>query len=123
MDMIKEIAYTAYAAKDVKAMRDWYHDKLGLSFSNPYEENGTLMYDEAEVGKNGWFSLMAAEWMGVTPGGASGIFFEVDDIEKTKSELGAKGVVGDVIYDTPVCRVFSVKDLESNKVTFHQRTV
>jgi catechol 2,3-dioxygenase-like lactoylglutathione lyase family enzyme len=121
--MIKEIAYTAYPAKDVKAMRAWYHDNLGLSFKNPYEESGTLMYDEAEVGNNGWFSLMAAVWLGATPGGASGIVFEVDDIEKTKSELGAKGVDGDDIYDTPVCRVFSVKDLEGNKVAFHQRTV
>lgn len=118
--MIKEIAYTAYASKDVKAMRDWYRDKLGLTFSNPYEENGTLMYAESEIGNNGWFSLMAAEWIGATPGGASGIVFEVDDIEKTKSELGAKGVEGDDIYDTPVCRVFSCKDLEGNKLTFHQ---
>ncbi len=27
------------------------------------------------------------------------------------------------IYDTPVCKIFSVRDLEGNKVSFHQRTV
>ena len=30
--MIKEIAFTAYPAKDVATMRKWYEDKLGLAF-------------------------------------------------------------------------------------------
>lgn len=121
--MIKEIAYTAYPAKDVKALRDWYHDTLGLTFSNPYEENGKLQYDEAAVGNNGWFSLMTNEWIGAPPGSASGIVFEVDDIEKERNQLVSRGVKSEEIYDTPVCRVFSFKDPEGNKVSMHQSTV
>lgn len=117
--MIKEIAFTAYPAKDVQALREWYATTLGLKFGNPFEQEGVLMYDEAEVG-TGWFSLMTNDWMEVAAGSASGVAFEVDDIEATKADLTAKGVDVPDIYDTPVCRVVSIKDAEGNKVTFHQ---
>ena len=48
--MIKEIAFTAYPAKDVAGLRKWYEDKLGLKFSGPYEEDGVEKYNEANVG-------------------------------------------------------------------------
>lgn len=120
--MIKEIAFTAYPAKDVEALRAWYASTLGLTFGNPFEQEGVLMYDEAQVG-NGWFALMSNEWMEVAAGSASGIAFEVDDIDATKNDLTAKGVVVPDVYDTPICRVVSIKDAEGNKVTFHQSTL
>ena len=118
--MIKEIAFNAYPAKDVRALREWYSTTLGLKFGNPFEQDGVVMYDEAEIGSNGWFSLMSHEWMEVAAGSASGIAFEVDDIEKTKADLSAMGIDVPDIYDTPVCRVVSIKDAEGNKVTFHE---
>ena len=45
--MIKEIAFTAYPAKDVAGLRKWYEDKLGLKFTGPYEEDGVEKYNEA----------------------------------------------------------------------------
>lgn len=123
--MVKDIAFSAYPAKDVKALRDWYAGALGLNFSGPFEQDGKLMYDEAQVG-NSWFSIMTVDWAGIAPSG--GVTFEVDDIEKTIEQLKGKGVeaaaAGELqIYDTPVCRLCGFSDPEGNKVTLHQTTV
>ncbi len=119
--MIKEIAYTAYPAKDVAALRKWYENTLGIRFSGPFEEDGVERYNEADVG-GGYFSVMWDQWMQIDPGTASGIVFEVDDIDKTIADLRAKGVEVEDPYATPVCKVASFNDLEGNKVSLHQRT-
>lgn len=120
--MIKEIAFNAYPSKNVQAAREWYEKMLGLTFTGPYAENGVEMYNEAHVG-NGWFSLMTSDWMGREAGTASGVVFEVDDIERTAADLKAKGVAVEDIYDTPVCRITSFADSEGNKISVHQITV
>lgn len=119
--MIKEIAFTAYPANDVAGLRKWYEEKLGLSFKKPWIEDGVEKYNEAPVG-GGWFSLLWHEWVDRAPGSASGVVFEVDNIDDAVSGLRAKGVDVEDVYDTPVCRITSFTDLEGNKVSFHQRT-
>ncbi len=118
--MIKDIAFSAYPAKDVEALRKFYTDTLGLKFTGPFDEEGVLKYDEAQVG-SGWFSVMTDQWLETAPNG--GVAFEVDDIEKTADELRSKGIAIEQIYDTPVCRLTSFNDPEGNKVTLHQVTV
>jgi predicted enzyme related to lactoylglutathione lyase len=118
--MVKEIAFTAYPAKDVQALRDFYTRVLGLKFTGPFDEEGVLKYDEARIG-DGWFAVMTADWAEIAPVG--GVAFEVDDIEKTLAELRSNGVTAGDIYDTPVCRLSSFNDPEGNKVTLHQTTV
>lgn len=120
--MIKEIAFTAYSSKDVAALRKWYEDNLGLKFSSPYEEDGVEKYNESKVG-DGYFSLMTHEWIQRDPGSSSGVAFEVDDIEKSASDLRGKGIEVEDIYTTPVCKITSLTDAEGNKVTLHQTTV
>ena len=119
--MIKEIAYTAYPSENVQATREWYEKMLGLKFGEPYAEDGVEKYNEAQIG-NGWFSLMAPEWIGRPAGSGVGIMFEVDNIEDTVKQLRDKGIKVEDIYETPVCKVTSFEDLESNKVSLHQRT-
>jgi predicted enzyme related to lactoylglutathione lyase len=119
--MITDIAFTAYPSADVAVMRAWYEKMLGLKFSEPFTENGVEKYAESQAG-NGYFSLMTHEWMEREPGSASGIVFEVDDIEKAVQSLRASGVEVEDIYETPVCKVTSLSDLEGNKVSLHQRT-
>ena len=58
--MVKDIAFTAYPAKDVAALRDFYAGTLGLTFTAPFAEDGVLKYDETQVG-NGWFAVMTSE--------------------------------------------------------------
>ncbi len=120
--MIKEIAFTAYPAKDVAGLRKWYEDTLGLKFNGAYEEDGVEQYNEANIG-NGYFSLMTHKWIEREPGSASGIVFEVDDIDGVVASLRSKGAeVGDP-YETPVCKIASLNDPEGNKVSLHQITV
>lgn len=118
--MVKDIAFTAYPAKDVAALRDFYARTLGLSFTGPFSEEGVLKYDEAQVG-SGWFAVITNEWVGDAP--AASIAFEVDDIEKTIEDLKAHGVAAGNVYDTSVCKMSSFDDPEGNKVTLHQITV
>jgi len=120
--VIKEIAFTAYPAKDVTGLRKWYEDKLGLKFSGPYEEDGVEKYNEANVG-GGYFSVLTQEWADREPGSASGIVFEVDDIDDTVKGLRAKGIEVEDPYATPVCKITSFSDIEGNKVSLHQITV
>jgi predicted enzyme related to lactoylglutathione lyase len=120
--VIKEIAFTAYPAKDVAGLRKWYEDTLGLKFTGPFVEDGVEKYNEAQIG-NGWFGVLWHEWVERDPGSASGIVFEVDDMDKTVSDIRAKGVEVEDPYDTPVCRIASLNDKEGNKVSLHQVTV
>ncbi len=120
--MIKEVAFTAYPAKNVGALRRWYEEKLGIAFGEPLLENGVEQYNEAKVGSS-YFSVMTSEWIGREPGSASGIVFEVDDIDKTVADLRGKGLEVEDPYATPVCKVASLNDLEGNKVSLHQVTV
>jgi predicted enzyme related to lactoylglutathione lyase len=119
--MIKEIAFTAYPAKDVAGLRKWYEEKLGLKFKTPWIEDGVEKYNEADVG-GGYFSVLWHEWADRAPGSASGIVFEVGNIDDTIKELRGKGVEVEDPYATPVCKIASFTDLEGNKVSLHQRT-
>lgn len=118
--MVKDIAFTAYPAKDVAALRDFYTKNLGLKFTGEFAEDGNLKYDEAQVG-SGWFAVMTTEWADITPN--AGVAFEVDDIEKTVEQLRNNDVHVENIYETPVCKLSSFYDPEGNKVTLHQSTV
>lgn len=120
--MIKQIAFTVYPAKDVAGLRKWYEDNLGLKFTGPYEEEGVEKYNESTIG-DGTFSVMTTEWADRDPGSASGIVFEVDDIDKSIAELRGKGIEVEDAYETPVCKITSFVDGEGNKVSYHQVTV
>jgi predicted enzyme related to lactoylglutathione lyase len=120
--VIKEIAFTAYPAKDVAALRKWYEDNLGLRFAGAYEQDGVEKYNEAKIG-DGYFSVMTHEWIERDPGSASGVVFEVDNIDDSVADLRSKGIDVDDPYATPVCKIASFEDPEGNKVSLHQITV
>lgn len=119
--MIKEIAFTAYPCRDVKATREWYEEMLGLKFAGPYVEDGIEKYNEAHIGA-GCFSLMSHEWLDNAAGRAVGITFEVDDLDKTVTTLRSKGVEVTEIVELPGCKQATLYDREGNRITLHQRT-
>lgn len=120
--MIRDIAFTVYPSKDVAKLADFYTNVLGLKKTNHLEEDGKTMYAEFTVG-SGYFGIMPAEWMEREAGSASGIGFEVDDLDGWLKTLESKGVKTEKPYDTPVCRLSSIVDPDGNKITFHQTTV
>jgi len=119
--VIKDIAFTAYPAKDVRALREWYESNLGLKFTGPYVEDGVEKYNEATIGGN-TFSLMTSEWVERDPGTAASVVFEVDDIDAEVARLREKGLTVET-HATPVCKLAGFQDAEGNKVSFHQITV
>ena len=119
--MIKEIAFTAYPAKDVASLRAWYEDRLGIRFNRPFIQDGVEKYSEAGIG-NGYFSLMTTDWVERDPGSASGIVFEVENMDDAVTRLRKKGVRVEDPYDTGFCRIASLEDPEGNKVSLHQTT-
>lgn len=118
--MVKEIAFTAYPAKDVAALRRFYSEALGLSFGDPYAEDGVEKYAEAKAG-SGWFAIVAAEWSAFP--NADAVAFEVDDVEGATAQLRERGVRVEKIHETPVCKIGGFFDPEGNKVTLHQSTL
>ncbi len=120
--MVRGIAFTAYPSNNVAATRRWYEEKLGLQFAGPYVEDDVEKYNEAHLG-SGCFSLMAAEWMSRAPGSASGVYFEVDDVEHMIASLQAKGVTIDDRFEGPVCKQASFCDPDGNKVNIHESTI
>ena len=119
--MIKEIAFTAYPAKDVAALRSWYEKMFGMKFSPPFKEGEVEKYAESNAG-GGYFSLMTTEWRG-EPGSGAGVAFEVEDIAKSIADLTSKGVKVEGPWDTPVCKIAALNDQEGNKIFLHQITV
>lgn len=117
--MIRDIAFTAYPCADVAATRAWYERHLRLTFSGPYEEDGTEKYNEAPVG-GACFALMWHEWMEAAPGSGNGVAFEVDDIEESMTALRAAGISVEPVYETPVCKLTTLRDREGNKITLHE---
>ena len=118
--MVKDIAFTAYPAKDVSALREFYSQTLGFSFNQPFSEDGVEKYAETQIG-GGWFAVITDEWATIKP--VSGVAFEVDDMTKTLESLKSNGVQTEDVYDTPVCKISGFTDPAGNRVTLHQTTV
>ncbi len=118
--MVKDIAFTAYPAKDVSRLRKFYTNALGIRFDEPLVQDGVEKYAQGQVG-SGWFAVITTEWQEVAPSG--GLAFEVEKIEDTVQQVRGAGVdVSEEPYETPVCRILSFSDPEGNKVTLHQTT-
>lgn len=116
--MVKDIAFSAYPATDVPALRKFYEDALGIRFSDPFVQDGVEKYAEAQVG-NSWFAVMTTEWLETIPSG--GIAFEVDDIRSTVDQVRKVGGSGfEDVHEIPTCDITSFRDPEGNKVTLHQ---
>jgi predicted enzyme related to lactoylglutathione lyase len=120
--VVKEIAFSAYPAKDVVKLREFYVEKLGVPLGEPMVFDGVAGYAEAKVG-DGYFSLLLDEWLERPEGSGAGVAFEVDDLDKLKADLAAAGITVSEEMVFPVCRMVNFNDPEGNKVTLHQTTV
>lgn len=120
--MVKDIAFSAYPAKDVAKLRAFYVETLGVPFDEPMEFDGVAGYAEAKVG-DGYFSLLLDEWLDRPAGSGAGVAFEVEDLEKLSADLTSKGIAVSEPMVFPVCKLANFQDPEGNKVTLHQTTV
>lgn len=119
--MIKHIAYVAYPAADVAATRAWYETNLGLVFAGAYVEDGEELYNEAHLDGGASFALMAPKWVEREAGTASGVVFEVENLDEAIGTLRDRGVATTEVFDGPVCRQTTLRDPDGNKVTLHEK--
>jgi predicted enzyme related to lactoylglutathione lyase len=120
--VIKEIAFSAYPAADVRKLHEFYTKTLGLPLGEPMEFDGVAGYAEGKVGE-GYFALLLDEWLDRPKGSGAGVAFEVDDLDKMSAELRAKGIEVSEPMAFPACKLANFTDPEGNKVTLHQTTI
>jgi catechol 2,3-dioxygenase-like lactoylglutathione lyase family enzyme len=113
--MIKDVAFIAYAVRDVPKAVAFYHDVLGLQLGESFGAD----YVEFDVGSV-TFAVDSSP-PGYEPGSCSGLAFEVDDIVEARNRLiGSDSEVSD-IFDFPPCRACFARDPDGNRFTLHQR--
>ena len=117
MIKIQSIAFTSYPVTDLARARAFYEGILGLKHTG---EPTTVPWIEYDLG-NATLGLGCYEGWKPSSDGAM-MAFEVDDFEKSISELKQAGVP--VHFDsteTPICHFAIVRDPDDNAVMIHKR--
>lgn len=113
--MIKDLAFIAYAVRDVPKAVAFYRDVLGLELGEPFNDG----YVEFNVGS----SVFAVDGdpPGYEPGTCTGVNFEVDDIAAARERLREAKVNVTDVYEFPACSVCFAEDPDGNRFALHQR--
>lgn len=115
--MIRDLAFTAYAVRDVPKAAAFYSEIVGLERGESFGEG----FVEFNVG-SGVFAL-DGEPPGYEPGSCNGVAFEVDDIVAAHERLVRNNVNVTQVYEFPNCSACFVKDPDGNGFTLHQRKI
>lgn len=113
--MVKDVAFIAYAVRDVQKASAFYRDVVGLQPGKSFNEN----FVEFDVGSTAF--AVDAEPAGYEPGTCNGISFEVDDVRAARERLLEGGVTVTEVFDFPVCSACFAKDPDGNGFALHQR--
>ena len=117
--MYKKVAFTIYPALDIKRAKKFYEEVLGLKMTQEYQNGRWIEFDLAQGGCLALSDMMPQFKPSASDGGT--IALEVEDIDSLMKELKEKAVevIMDV-FDSPVCRMSSIKDSEGNSLLLHQ---
>ena len=112
---IKSIDLAWISTKDMQKAKTFFADKLGLEITSDSPEYGWLEF----CGTDGGASLgvgQDSEESDLKAGQNAVITFTVENIEKTKADLIAKGVtiVGDIIEVPGHVKLLYIKDEDGN---------
>jgi predicted enzyme related to lactoylglutathione lyase len=113
--MIKDVAFIAYAVRDVPKAVAFYRDVVGLRPGEAFSDE----YVEFNVGSTAF--AVDSSPAGYEPGTCSGVAFEVDDIAATRHRLAANNVTVSEVYEFPPCFACFAKDPDGNNFALHQR--
>ena len=113
--MIKDVAFIAYAVRDVSKAVAFYRDVVGLEPGESFSEE----YVEFNVGSTAF--AVDSSPAGYEPGTCSGVAFEVDDVATARERLVANKVTVTEVYDFPNCSACFAKDPDGNNFALHQR--
>jgi predicted enzyme related to lactoylglutathione lyase len=113
--VIEEIAFIAYAVRDVPRAVAFYRDALGLELGEPFNEE----YVEFNVG--GTAFAVDGSPPGYEPGTCTGVNFEVADIAAVRERLVLHGAEVSEIHEFPTCSVCFARDPDGNRFALHRR--
>lgn len=113
--MIKDVAFIAYAVRDVPRSVAFYRDVICLQPGESFSEE----YVEFNVGSTAF--AVDSSPAGYEPGTCSGVGFEVDDIAAARARLIENSTHVSEIYDFPNCSACFAKDPDGNNFALHQR--
>jgi predicted enzyme related to lactoylglutathione lyase len=114
--MIKDVAFIAYAVRDVPRSVAFYQDVLGLQTGESFNEN----FVEFNIGSTA-FAIDGDPPPGCEAGTCSGLNFEVEDILAARERLVHNNVVVSDVYNFPTCSVCFAKDPDGNGFALHQK--
>lgn len=114
--MVKDVAFIAYAVRDVPKALAFYRDVVGLQPGKAFNEG----FVEFDVGSTA-FALDGEPPPGSEAGKCSGLAFEVDDIARARGRLLEGGADVTDVYEFPHCSVCFAKDPDGNAFALHQR--
>lgn len=108
---------SGYMVKDAKRAIAFYRDVLGLEPVRVYPDDRGAEY---EFGDGTTFGLWGGG--GMMPFQPSnGVLFAVDDLDKARSSLQARGIPIVMDIDLLNCKMVGVQDTEGNLVVLHKR--
>lgn len=113
--MVKDIAFVAYAVRDVPKAIAFYRDVVGLQQGELSNED----FAEFVVG-SGTFAV-DGQPPDYEPGSCNGVSFEVDDVDAARTRLAAAGVSVTDVYHFPTCAMCFAKDPDGNGFALHTR--
>jgi catechol 2,3-dioxygenase-like lactoylglutathione lyase family enzyme len=119
--IVERTDFISVPVTDVDRSKQFYGETLGLPQVNAHTEQG---FPEYQLGENVSLYLLNLEAVGRTYTGphTASIAIRVADVEATKQELEARGVVfeGDT-FDTSVCHMAFFSDPDGNALMLHRR--
>jgi predicted enzyme related to lactoylglutathione lyase len=113
--MVKDVAFIAYAVRDVPKAAAFYRDVLGLKPGETFNED----FVEFDVGSTAF--ALDAQPPGYAPGTCNGMNFEVDDVAAMRRRLVENTVEVTDVYEFPTCSICFAKDPDGNGFALHQR--
>jgi len=116
-NLFKDIAFTVYPVKDVKAARAFYETKLGLKVTANWEDQ----WVEYDIG-SGTLAITTADATHHAGAHGATVGLEVVDLDAALARLKAGGVpIVNGPFDSPACRGCIIRDPDGNELILHAK--
>jgi catechol 2,3-dioxygenase-like lactoylglutathione lyase family enzyme len=119
--IVERVDFISVPVTDMERSKVFYGETLGLDLVVHGEDQG---FPEYQLGENVSLYLLDMKNIGseFTAPHTASIAFRVPDVEETRKELEADGVVfdGDIL-DTSVCHMAFFRDPDGNALMLHRR--
>ncbi len=112
---VRELAFVMYPVRDMQKALAFYRDTIGLTPSGLASD----VWTEFDIA-GATFGIGAFPQVGA-PGSAGSLALEIDDLAAMRERLLASGIEVSEPFETPICWIAQLHDLDGNTITLHQR--